>query len=266
MICWVFCQNVYIGSMKIILTFCVSLCFLSVFSQFKESFYALDTTWKQTTEKKAKYLLWIHEDSAGNWEYSYYHMWGPMIKLETYKDHDGTQLNGLVCYYYTTGNLDSLGHYKDGKKEGKFYKYAFLPHGILRKAMEYAYANDSLIQTVDLSGDTARKKNDLDTAGNKDSQFPGGAPQWFRYLGKNFHYPDRAVDKEIQGTVLISFMIDKQGNVVEPVVAKSVEYSLDREALGIISNSGKWEPATHNDRPILSYKAQPLAFSLGVSK
>ena len=252
--------------MKTLLTLCLSFCCLLAFTQPKESFYVLDSNWKQTVADSAKYLLWIHENEDENWVYNYYHMWGSMIKMETYKNHDGTQLNGLVCYYYTTGNLDSLGHYKDGKKEGKFFKYAFLPHDTLRKTGEYVYVNDSLIKTVDLSRDTIHNGNDLDTAGNKESQFPGGASQWFRYMGKNFHYPDRAVNKEIQGSVRISFIIDEQGNVVEPVVAKSVEYSLDREAMHIISNSGKWEPATHNGRPVLSYKVQPMVFRLDVSK
>ncbi|HEY4155889.1 MAG TPA: energy transducer TonB [Puia sp.] len=251
--------------MKAFLTICSSLCFLSAFSQFKESFYALDSNWKQTTEKKASYLLWIHEDSARNWEYSYYHMWGPLIKLETYRDHQGTQRNGLACYYYTTGNLDSLGHYKDGKKEGKFYKYAFLPQDSLRKTMEYTYANDSLIKTVDHRRD-GRDKNDADTAGNKEARFPGGSSQWMQYLQKNLRYPDRAASNEIQGSVRVSFTIDGDGNVLEPIVSKSVEYSLDREALRIIANSGKWEPATRISSPVESDKVQPVIFRLAVSK
>ncbi|MDP4128998.1 MAG: TonB family protein [Bacteroidota bacterium] len=252
--------------MKLILTIC--LCFGSLFSiaQFKESFYALDKQWKQTDEKSAKYLLWIHLDSAGNWEYSYYHMWGPMIKLQTYKDHDGTTLNGLSCYYYTSGNLDSIGHYKDGKKDGKFIKYAFLPHDTLRAAMLYDYVRDSLIKVTDPGRDTLGKPNYKDSSDVKESIFPGGIIQWQQYLQHHLQYPDRAMSREIQGIVRMIFQIDEDGNVVEPIVSKSVEYSLDREAFRIIVNSGKWEPASVNGRKVVSYKTQPLVFKLEVSK
>lgn len=252
--------------MKLIVTICFCFGTLFTIAQFKESFYALDKQWKQTDEKSAKYLLWIHLDSAGNWEYSYYHMWGPMIKLQTYQDHDGTILNGLSCYYYTTGNLDSVGHYKDGKKDGKFYKYAFLPHDTLRETMIYTYSNDSLLSTLNTGKDSAAIRNHKDSANEKKSKFPGGMYQWQHYLQHNLQYPDRAATHEIQGEVRTYFIIDEQGNVLDPIVSRSVEYSLDRESLRIIMNSGKWEPASENGRNVISYKTQPIVFRLEVSK
>lgn len=248
--------------MKLILTIC--FCFGSLFTiaQFKESFYALDSNWKQTDEKSAKYLLWIHKDSAENWEYSYYHMWGPMIKLQTYKDHDGTILNGLSCYYYTTGNLDSIGHYKDGKKDGIFLKYDFLPHDTLRVATRYEYVLDSLTNAKDYSHDTSAKENKLDTVGDKEPQYVGGKAQWQQFLRKNLKYPERAAVNEKQGLVRIIFTVDDQGNVIEPMVSKSVEYSLDRESLRVIQISGNWEPGLKHGVPVIMDKVQPVVFRL----
>jgi protein TonB len=246
--------------MKILLILCFSLCCLLSFSQPKESFYVLDTNWKQTVVDSAKYLIWIHESEEGNWIYNYYHMWGPMIKLETYKDHDGTQLNGLVCYYYKTGSLDSMGHYENGKKEGSFYKYLFLPGDSLSEALQYDYVHDSLTKTIDYSKDDSA--NDDNEAGDKESQYPGGSSQWQQYLGKNLHYPERAADYEKQGEVRTAFTVDEQGNVSDPVISKSVEYSLDREALRIIKLSGKWEPGLKHGKQAKTYKVQPIRFEL----
>ncbi len=248
--------------MKALLILCFSCCCLYSFSQNKESFYVLDSNWKQTVADSAKYLLWIHVNDDGNWEYNYYHMWGSMIKMETFKDHEGTQRNGLACYYYKTGNLDSVGHYKNGKKDGPFYKYAYLPHDSLRMTTEYYFTNDSLINSIDYSRDTSVKENDKDTLGDKESAYVGGISQWQRFLGKNLHYPDRAMDREVQGEVRIVFIVDEHGNSIEPVISKSVEYSLDRESLRMIRLSGKWEPGLKHGEPAKTYKIQPFRFVL----
>ena len=49
-------------------------------------------------------------------------------------------------------------------------------------------------------------------------------------------------------------MVDKEGNITDPYIQKSLEYSLDQESLGLINNSGKWDPATKNGIPVNSYK------------
>jgi protein TonB len=263
----VFLLIAYFSFMKTILISCFCFCSLLSVAQFKESFYALDGNWQQTDEKNAKFLLWIHLDSAtSNWAYSYYHMWGSQIKTETYKDHDGKVLNGLCCYYYTSGDLDSVGHYKDGKKEGKFYRYALLPNDSLKQTMRYEYANDSLISAVDPAKDSLRKIDLKDSVNNRESAFPGGVRGWQYYLQHHLQYPDRAIDHEIQGKVIVDFIIDEQGDISEPVIWKSVEYSLDREAMRMVQQSGKWLPALYQGNPVLSYKKQPVVFRMEVSK
>lgn len=245
--------------MKSQLLFCFILCSQLSFSQPKENFYVLDSNWKQTVLDSAKYLFWIHQNEEGNWIHSYYHMWGPMIKMETYKDHDGAQLDGLACYYYSNGNLDSVGHYKDGKKEGSFFKYRYGQSDTPKATMKYDYANDSLILTMDY-GKLPGKK---DTAGNREAVFPGGPAQWQHFLTENLQYPDRASGHEVQGRVGIIFTVDEEGNVVEPHISKSVEYSLDRESLRMIRLSGKWEPGLEQGKVAKTCKVQPILFVPG---
>jgi protein TonB len=248
--------------MKTLLTIALSLGSLFSFSQNKESFYVLDTNWQQTVVDSAKYLLWIHVNDDGNWSYNYYHMWGSMIKMETFKDHDGTQRNGLACYYYKTGDLDSVAHYQDGKKEGSFFKFAYLPHDSLHLKMAYQYAKDSLLSVRNYDKDTSGDRKNQDSTANKESEYTGGQLQWSAFLGKNLHYPDRAIGNEIQGEVRILFSVTRQGEVIEPVVFKSVEYSLDREAMRIIKLSGKWEPGLRHGEPAETVKLQPIRFVL----
>lgn len=252
--------------MKATLTFCLCLYNLVSLAQNRESFYVMDKDWKQTDEKSAKYLLWIHVDSVGNWEYNYYHMWGSMIKMESFKDHDGTVRNGTACYYYATGDLDSVGHYKDGKKDGIFLKYDFLAHDTLRMAARYDYVLDSLTRVVDYHHDSAAKADKADTVGDVKSQYKGGQQEWQRFLARNLKYPDRAIGNEIRGEVRVTFSVDDQGNMFDPLISKSVEYALDRESMRLVLISGKWEPGLAHGIPTTTYKTQPFRFVVDQGK
>src|SRR5450432_782854 len=231
--------------MKIIYILCLNFSFLKCFSQDKNAFYALDSNWQQTTLDSSKYIFWIHQIEDGNWQWDYYYSWGPLLKTETYMDHDGTTLNGRFCLYNKNGNLDSTGIFDHGKKNGSFYKCKSYSEDSIRYITEYLYEEDSLIKRTDLRGDSI-PKIEKDTINNKDSEFPGGIEKWKQYLIKNLVFPERALRKNIQGQVRIAFNIDEDGNVLHPFIQKSREYSLDQESLRIIRNSGKWIPALRN--------------------
>jgi periplasmic protein TonB len=94
-----------------------------------------------------------------------------------------------------------------------------------------------------------------------ESAYPGGEGAWARYLNKNLHYPDDAVNNEIQGDVVVQFIVDKEGNVSE-VEAVSGPDQLRDEAVRVIKRSGKWTPAIQNGRQVKSYKKQPIKFRL----
>jgi len=98
--------------------------------------------------------------------------------------------------------------------------------------------------------------------GEKESEYPGGSQAWNRFLKDHLVYPDRAVSAEVMGEVRVQFIVDKQGQVDKVEINKSVEYSLDEEALKIVNSSGRWEPASKDGQPLKSYKIQPLKFML----
>jgi periplasmic protein TonB len=246
--------------MKRFLFICFSLCSLCSFSQDKNSFYALDAKMNATTLDSSKYILWIHEKEDGNWQWDYYNTWGPLIKSQSFADHDGTILNGRSLLFNKTGNLDSLGIFDHGKRNGTFYKYKTIRPDSVITLMQYDYAEDSLLKKIDLLNDTLKNK-DEDTTGTE-SEYPGGIRSWNYYLQHSLTYPDRAVNKEIQGQVKIFFMVDTSGVVSDVYLARSLEYSLDQESLRVIKNSGKWNPAIQHGEPKKSYKLMPINFKL----
>jgi protein TonB len=114
----------------------------------------------------------------------------------------------------------------------------------------------------------APKKDDEDydktfTKVEIESEFPGGAAAWLRYLNKNLRYPDDAVNNEIQGTVVVQFIVDKEGNVSDvQAISGPDNGGLREEAVRVIKKSGKWTPAVQNGRQVKSYKKQPIVFKL----
>jgi len=94
-----------------------------------------------------------------------------------------------------------------------------------------------------------------------ESDYPGGQAAWQRYLLKTLRYPQEAQDNEVQGTVVVQFIVDKAG-VVSNVEAISGPSELRDEAVRVIKKSGQWTPAVQNGRQVKSYKKQPIVFRL----
>jgi protein TonB len=242
--------------MKAPLLFLLLTFSLSAIAQSKEFFYVFDGNWKPTKLDSAHFLLHVHEVNDTCWQWDYYHIAGPLVKTEQYRDKDGNELDGSSRFYNERGWLDSTAAYKRGRKDGYFRK---MQGDSLKWKTEYLYRNDSLINVKDF---TNVKDSAMVSKTDKESKYPGGLGKWGRYLNKNLKYPDRAVNFNIEGEVRILFIVNKEGEVKDPYVAKSVEYSLDGESLTIVEKSGKWEPGSQNGKLINTYKVQPINFRL----
>ena len=94
-----------------------------------------------------------------------------------------------------------------------------------------------------------------------ESQYPGGNNAWLRYLNKNFRYPEDALNNNIQGTVIVQFIVDQIGNVSDVHAISGPELGgLRDEAVRVIRTSGQWLPAIQNGAKVKSYKRQPVVF------
>jgi periplasmic protein TonB len=94
-----------------------------------------------------------------------------------------------------------------------------------------------------------------------ESTFPGGGPGWSRFLRDNLVYPKKAVKKNIQGTVVVQFIVDKDGTVSNIDALDGPEL-LREAAIDVVKKSPNWKPATQNGRKVKSYKKQPITFKL----
>ena len=93
-------------------------------------------------------------------------------------------------------------------------------------------------------------------------QYPGGEQALMEFIGKSVIYPDTALKAGIQGKVLISFVINKDGKVVNPKVEKGVNPSLDQEALRVMGMMPEWTPGKQNGENVAVQYTIPINFAL----
>lgn len=94
-------------------------------------------------------------------------------------------------------------------------------------------------------------------------EFPGGQQALIQYLQKEIKYPVVSQgEMGPQGRVIIQFVVDKEGNVVNPKVVRSVAPHLDKEALRIIHQMPKWKPGELNGTKVAVYYTVPVAFRI----
>lgn len=94
-----------------------------------------------------------------------------------------------------------------------------------------------------------------------ESSFPGGTQAWLRFLTTHVEYPPKAAKKNVQGTVVVQFIVDKQGGISDVQAISGPELLRDA-AVKVIRQSPRWAPAIQRGRKVKSYKKQPITFKL----
>lgn len=92
--------------------------------------------------------------------------------------------------------------------------------------------------------------------------FPNGNAALMQYLSKNIKYPTISAETGTQGRVIVQFVVDKDGTITNPVVVKSVDAYLDKEALRVINAMPKWTPGKQRNKPVRVKYTLPVMFRL----
>ena len=93
-------------------------------------------------------------------------------------------------------------------------------------------------------------------------QFPGGPNALFEYLSKNIKYPVVAEENGIQGRVIVTFVVERDGSITDVKVAKSVDPSLDKEAMRVVKSMPHWIPGKQNGSAVRVKYTVPVTFRL----
>ena len=93
-------------------------------------------------------------------------------------------------------------------------------------------------------------------------QFPGGDAALMKYLSSHIQYPTMAQENNIQGKVVLQFVVEKDGHVGEVKVVRSVDKDLDREAVRVCKSLPKFTPGRQNGQAVRVWYTLPVNFKL----
>ena len=93
-------------------------------------------------------------------------------------------------------------------------------------------------------------------------QFPGGEDALRKYLASHINYPPMAAENNVQGKVIVQFVVDKTGKVGEVKVVRSVDKDLDREAVRVCRALPKFIPGRQNGQAVPVWFTLPVQFKL----
>lgn len=92
--------------------------------------------------------------------------------------------------------------------------------------------------------------------------FPGGDAAMYQWLSKNLQYPPIAQENGISGTVVVQFVVEKDGSVNGVKVVRGKDPSLDKEAVRVVSKMPKWNPGKQNGQHVRVWYTLPVKFQL----
>jgi len=92
--------------------------------------------------------------------------------------------------------------------------------------------------------------------------FPGGEEARLRFLSENIRYPQMAREAGIQGTVFLTFVVERDGSVTDVRVVRGIGGGADEEAIRVVRNMPRWTPGRQRGQPVRVQFNMPIRFVL----
>jgi periplasmic protein TonB len=124
---------------------------------------------------------------------------------------------------------------------------------------------DTIIKdTIDLFDLMSERYTVEDLYTNVDEMpgFPGGEQGLAEFISQNIKYPTAAFNRGIQGSLICTFIVEKDGSVSHPEIKQAANANLNKEALRVISTLPKWQPGKKHGKPVRVKYTLPLIFNL----
>ena len=106
------------------------------------------------------------------------------------------------------------------------------------------------------------EENKVFTAVEQMPQFPGGEAALMQYIQKNLKYPPVAMENNIQGRVVVQFVVTKSGKIGEVKIARGKDPDLDKEAVRVVKSLPDFIPGKMNGQAVNVWYTLPITFKL----
>jgi len=176
------------------------------------------------------------------------------FEIINFWNNDGVQTvtNGTGSYEYTSESLHEKGNYKNGYKEGTWLGDALNTYRSFNETYEHGYLVSG--ESIEFDG----TKNQYKTLFKK-PQPQKGLGHFYKFIANNFNLNDAANKKRINGKIIVGFVVDKDGKIVETKIVRGLGYGLDEEAIRVLLLYENWEPAYQRGRRVRCSYNIPIA-------
>lgn len=246
--------------MKILtIAICIIICTNSVQSQEKlQKFYSSD--WKELSKDKGEYTrdILIISDSI-YYIQDYIRKGMKLIMRGYFKSIEPFIENGPIEYFDDFGSQIMQGQYKNGQQIGTWNvnNYFQIQHAELDYNFPLKYSCESSSNFQQKDSTNTREINSETMP-----EFPGGLDALRNYLSNYTIYPYKCYLRKLSLKALVSFTINKNGLVSDPVIVKSSGLpDYDKEVIRVIRSMPQWRPGTQNDQPIDIKYTVPMSLS-----
>ncbi|SKD05615.1 TonB family C-terminal domain-containing protein [Chitinophaga ginsengisegetis] len=131
----------------------------------------------------------------------------------------------------------------------------------------------SAVPAANLAMDTTpvkkvnKTKDNVYTFVEQPPSFPGGEEALAKYLSRNIRYPKTAQEKNISGTVFVSYVVNEEGNITDVrLLGKNPGFGLAEEAIRVVKEMPQWVPGKHQGKTVSVQFNLPIRFMLDTGK
>ena len=243
--------------MRLLLLLLLSVNLTPLFSQKSMDTVYLNRDFKKAKKAKAIYYRCISKDTT-SWLYriSDYLKSGELIKMGLYQEKTALTPQGMVTSFYTDGKIKHEAVYVNGKLDGLVISY--YPNGKVMR--EEKYAKNQLVT------------GKYYTPTGKDTTlqpffglpvYKGGNEELQKFLESKIIYPNDAMRRGLEGTVVVGFLVNKKGYIERITILSTPDEIFNREAARVIELTNyKWMPGYDGGKPADMAISFPVVFRI----
>lgn len=239
-----------------------------------------DNDWKKVSIKKYTYFRKSYKKNK-LWYVQDHYKSGTLQMKGTYLDKSLKKKHGNFQYFSEEDEKYSEHNYKKGKKDGLRIRYnkSLVPFSkeTYKKGkldgISYWYHPNSNISSKEIYRKNKRQEftfydeSGVELKGDypyeQMPEYPNGFKEGLmKDIKENTRYPQSAVDNNVQGRVLIKFVIDRDGFVTEVENKNDVHWILNKEAIRVVKSLKRWSPGKRHNLPVRVQYTIPVNFKI----
>jgi TonB family protein len=191
-------------------------------------------------------------------------------------DFKAGKRNGHFTYYKENGNLSEEGDYKNEKQSGYWIHYfedtnvvwwtcSYNEGKLDRKLLSYYRSGKLKRLTHYNNGELLSGKcyaEDGSEIPFTEFEVWPQFPEYVSFIQRYLKYPDYARSHNIEGQVVVKFVVNEKGEIEDPRIIKSVHKTVDAAALDVVKQMPRWKPGMIDDKPAKIWFTLPINFHL----